>query len=191
MGTAFSSTDERKCTMDQKKLILFTDIGDTVIDEGTEIRDVPGGVVKCAECLPGARETMLRLYEAGYMIVMVADGLEQSFRNTMKQHGLTHIFSAWSVSELVGCEKPCAAMFQTAMDRAGLKGDDKQRIIMVGNNIHKDIAGANRFGIRSVLMAWSPRYQYEPSNPEEVPDFRLDCPEQLYELAEKLEEQEK
>ena len=174
---------------EQKKLIIFTDIGDTVIDEGTEVRDIPGGVVKYADCLPGARDTMLRLYEEGYKIVMVADGLEQSFRNTMNQHGLTHIFSAWSVSEKVGCEKPCAAMFQTAMDLAGLKESDKSRIIMVGNNIRKDIAGANRFGIRSVLMAWSPRYQYEPSGPEEIPDYRLDSPMQLYELAARLEKQ--
>ena len=175
---------------DKKKLIIFTDIGDTVIDEGTEVRDVPGGVVKQAECLPGAREALLKLYKAGYMIVMVADGLEQSFRNTMDQHGLTHIFSAWSVSENVGCEKPCPAMFQTAMDLAGLKDSDKPRIIMVGNNIRKDIAGANRFGIRTVLMTWSPRYQYEPSAQEEVPDYRLDSPEQLFDLVERLETKE-
>ena len=45
--------------MEKKELIIFTDIGDTVIDEGTEIRDVPGGVVHRADCIPGAKETML------------------------------------------------------------------------------------------------------------------------------------
>ncbi len=71
----------------KKSLILFTDIGDTIIDEGTEVRD-DRGVVIHADCIPTARETYLRLHEAGYTIVMVADGLTASFRNLMAQHGL-------------------------------------------------------------------------------------------------------
>ena len=47
--------------------------GPCIIDEGTEVRNEPGGVVLRAECLPGAREVMLSLYEAGYTIAMVAD----------------------------------------------------------------------------------------------------------------------
>ena len=81
----------------KKKLIIFTDIGDTVIDESTEVRKVPYGVVYEADCIPGAKETMLSLYEQGYTIVMVADGLEQSFRNTMKGNGLDHVFSEWVI----------------------------------------------------------------------------------------------
>ena len=65
------------------KLIVFTDIGDTIIDEGSEIREIPEGVVLRADCIPGARQTMLKLYEEGYVIAMVADGLTKSFHTTM------------------------------------------------------------------------------------------------------------
>ena len=167
--------------------ILFTDIGDTIIDEGTEIRAVPGGVVSRAECVPGAKETMLALYARGYAIAMVADGLVESFHNTMTQHGLDHIFAAKAISEAVGAEKPDARMFQSAMDQLGLTEADKPRILMVGNNLPRDIAGANAFGIRSAFLRWSPRYPLEWTGAAERPDYVLDDPRELPALLERIE----
>lgn len=167
------------------RVILFTDIGDTIIDEGTEVRDVPGGVVKCAECLPGAREVMLSLYGQGYTIAMVADGLVESFHNTMTQHGLDHIFAAKAISEAVGAEKPDPRIFQSAMDQLGLTAADKGRIVMIGNRVRRDVAGARAFGIRSALLRWSPRYRDEW--PEERPDYVLDAPGELPALLERIE----
>ena len=163
----------------KKNLIIFTDIGDTIVNEATEVK-VPGTeLVLRADCIPGAVETMLRLYEEGYTILMVADGLVQSFHNTMTQNGLDHIFSAKIISERVGEQKPSPKMFQAAMDAAGLGEGDKKRIIMVGNNIRRDVLGANRFGIRSVLLTWSPRYLYTAEQPEMEPDYRIGAPEEL------------
>ena len=173
----------------KRRVILFTDIGDTVIDESTEIRDVPGGVVSEADCLPGARQTMLALYEAGYTIAMVADGLVQSFHNTMSQHGLAHIFAAKAISEAVGAEKPDARMFQSAMDQLGLTEADKPRILMIGNNLARDVAGANAFGIRSALLRWSPRYRHEWETPDEKPDYVLDRPDELPALLDAIEKE--
>lgn len=134
-----------------KRLVIFTDIGDTIIDQGTELRDEED-VVYHAACIPGARETMLSLYVQGYPIVMVADGLAQSFKNTMHENGLSHIFSAWIISEIIGVDKPDERMFSAAMERMGLTEADKPRIIMVGNNLSRDVLGANRFGITSVHL---------------------------------------
>ena len=173
--------------MNRKKLIIFTDIGDTIIDESTEVLAPGSELVLHADCFPGAKETMLRLYEAGFTIVMVADGLVQSFANSMKQNGLDSIFSAKIISESCGERKPHPKMFQDAMDAIGLKSKDKHRIIMVGNNLKRDIIGANRFGIRSVLLTWSPRYNYEPTEEDMVPDETIKKPEELWDLAIKLE----
>ena len=176
-----------------KKLIIFTDVGDTIIDESTEVRKERWGIVYSADCIPGAKETFLDLYRQGYTIVMVADGLEKSFHNTMEGNGMDHIFSEWVISEQLGVEKPNAIMFETAMRRMGLTEEDKERVIMVGNNLSRDIVGANRFGIRSVQMAWSGRYPTVASNPEEEPTYRVRHPEELLplvaELEKKLEEQ--
>lgn len=171
----------------KKNLIIFTDIGDTIIDEGTEVRKRPQGVVYHADCIPEAKETMLTLYEQGYTIVMVADGLEESFRNTMEENGLSHIFTERIISELIGTEKPDCRMFQAAMDSLRLKPEDKSRIIMVGNNLSRDIAGANRFGITSVHLCWSPRYAAKPAAPEEKADYTITHPAQLLKLADMLE----
>ena len=165
------------------KLIIFTDIGDTIIDEGSEVREVPCGVVLRADCIPGAKETMLALYEQGFNIAMVADGLTESFHNTMTQNGLEHIFAAKSISEENGVEKPDWVMFQKALERLGLTENDKGRIIMVGNNLKRDVLGARRFGIRSVLLSWSPRYDMVPSCEEETPDYVISRPEELPELV--------
>ena len=171
----------------ERRVILFTDIGDTIIDEGTEVRHVPGGVVLRAECVPGAREVMLELYEQGYTIAMVADGLVESFHNTMTQHGLDHIFAAKAISEAVGAEKPDPRMFQSAMDQLGLTERDKRRILMVGNRLPRDVAGANAFGLRSALLRWSPRYRDEWGPGAEKPDYVLDTPEELPALLRRIE----
>ena len=173
----------------EKKLIIFTDIGDTVIDESTEVRKVPFGVVLEAQCIPGARETLLKLHAQGYTIALVADGLEQSFRNTMQEHGLSHVFAAWVVSEPLGVEKPDQRMFETAMQRLGLTEADKQRVIMVFNDLARDMVGANRFGIRSVHMDWSPRYPDTARVPEETPTYTVHNPDELLPLVECLERQ--
>ena len=73
------------------------------------------------------------------------------------------------------------------MKAMGLGEADKGRIIMVGNNVIRDMRGANRFGIRSVLMDWSDRRSFEPQLPEDVPTYRIHTPAELFDLAEKLE----
>ena len=170
----------------KKRLIIFTDIGDTIIDEGTEVRNDQGVVIH-ADCIPGAKETYLRLYEAGYAIVMVADGLNQSFRNTMRENGLDHIFSAWIISETVGEDKPSPKMFSAAMEAMGLTEADKKRILMIGNNVSRDIRGANRFGLISVLLDWSKRRPFDEELPEDHADYRIHTPEELLTLADQLE----
>ena len=172
----------------KKRLIIFTDIGDTIIDEGTETRDARDIVIH-AECIPGAKETYLRLHEAGYTIVMVADGRTQSFHNIMKENGLDHIFAAWIISEEVGEDKPSPKMFSAAMEALGLTEEDKSRILMIGNNVIRDIRGANRFGITSVLLDWSKRRPFDEELPEDHRDFCIHTPEELFPLAERLENQ--
>lgn len=182
----FAGGDDSSMPETKKKLIIFTDIGDTVIDEGTEVRNENGDVVS-AVCIPGARETYLRLYEEGYTIVMVADGTTPSFHNTMEQHGMDHIFAAWIISDKIGEDKPSPKMFSAAMKALNLTEGDKKRVIMIGNNVKRDIRGANRFGIRSVLIDWSARRPYDEELPEDHFTYRIHSPEEFLPLVRRLE----
>ena len=64
---------------------------------------------------------------------------------------------------------------------------DKPRIVMIGNNLKKDVAGANRFGLTSIWMDWSPRYFHEFEEEDWKPDYTVKHPSELIPLLEQLE----
>ena len=73
------------------------------------------------------------------------------------------------------------------LKRLGLTEADKPRILMIGNNLAKDIVGANAFGIRSAFLRLSPRYRHEWQSDAETPDYVLDRPEELPALLRQIE----
>ncbi|MCR5154326.1 MAG: HAD family hydrolase [Lachnospiraceae bacterium] len=173
--------------MGKKKTIIFTDSGDTIIDESTQLYNNKGIVLK-ADFIPGADRVLKTLYDEGYRIALVADGEWDSFQNVYRENGLGHCFEEWIVSEVVGVQKPERLMFETALEKMGLKEDDKANIVMIGNNLKKDIVGANRFGIKSVWLSWSPRYFHKIENDEQRPDHIAETPEDILEIIHKIEE---
>lgn len=168
-----------------KDLIIFMDSGDTLVDESTEVRDETGTVIY-AEFFKGACEILKTLYEKGYTIALVADGKKASFDNVYSSSGLNHCFAARSISVELGCEKPAETMFLHAMEELGLNESDRERIVMVGNNLKRDIAGAKRMGITTILAGYSPRYDMRPKNPAEIPDYVIASPSELVDLIEQL-----
>ena len=169
-----------------KKLIIFTDSGDTIIDEATQVYD-GRHIVQEAKFIPEADKVLRRLHEEGYTIALVADGEWDSFQNVYRRTGLDDCFDAWVVSEVVGQQKPAAIMFETAYEKLGLTEADKRRIVMIGNNLKKDVAGANRQGLISVWLDWSPRYFHTVEEPDWQPDYTVHTPEELLTLIHRLE----
>lgn len=170
-----------------KQTILLTDCGDTIIDEGTQIFDSAGIVVE-AEPIGKAVTVYKKIADLGYRLGFVADGQVQSFENLLNQHQLKEIFESVVISETLGVEKPDAKMFQQAFDEMNLTESDKNRVLMVGNNLERDVLGANQFGIQSIFLDWSPRYKSQPANQNETPDFTINDPEELLLLLEEFEQ---
>ena len=173
--------------MTTKKLIIFSDSGDTVVDESTQVLD-ERGIVTSARLIPGAGEVLRQLHEEGFTIAMVVDGEVESFRNVYAQHDLDRYVDAWVISEAVGRQKPEPVMFETAYQKLGLTEADKRRIVMIGNNLKKDIAGANRQGLTSIWLDWSPRYFHTYEEPDWKPDYIVKRPCELIPLLHALEE---
>ena len=169
-----------------KKLIIFTDSSDTIIDEATQVYD-DRHIVQEASFIPGADRVLRQLHEEGYTIALVADGEWESFQNVYRRSGLDDCFDAWVVSEVVGQQKPAAIMFETAYEKLSLTETDKSRIVMIGNNLKKDVAGANRQGLISVWLDWSPRYFHTVEEPDWQPDYTVHTPEELLTLIHRLE----
>ena len=173
--------------MTTKKLIVFSDSGDTVVDESTQVLD-ERGIVISAQLIPGAGEVLRQLHEEGFTIAMVVDGEVESFRNVYAQHDLDRYVDVWVISEEVGRQKPAPIMFETAYQKLGLTQADKKRIVMIGNNLKKDIAGANRQGLTSIWLDWSPRYFHTFEEPDWRPDYTVKQPCELIPLLHTLEE---
>ena len=173
--------------MTTKKLIVFSDSGDTVVDESTQVLD-ERGIVRSARLIPGAGEVLKQLHEEGFTIAMVVDGEVESFRNVYAQHDLERYVDAWIISEAVGQQKPAPIMFETAYRKLCLTEADKGRIVMIGNNLKKDVAGANRQGLTSIWLDWSPRYFHTFEEPDWKPDYTVKEPCELIPLLHTLEE---
>lgn len=167
---------------------IFLDCGDTLIDEATEVKTV-GDVSLRADLIPGAAESVRALKALGYPLALVADGPVATFTNNLGPYGLYELFDAYAISEEVGVSKPDARMFTRALEALGIGPDDYHRVVMVGNHLGRDIAGANRLGLVSVWLDWSPRRSKIPADVWEQPDYTIHTPLELVALVERLEKE--
>jgi putative hydrolase of the HAD superfamily len=167
-------------------LAVCLDCGDTLVDEGTEIKD-SHEVTQTAELIPGAAQMVRDLKQRGYPLALVADGPTGTFRNVLTQHNLYDLFDAFAISAELGTEKPDARMFHHALRQLGIAEADYGRVVMVGNHLGRDVKGANGVGIISVWLNWSPRRHKIPADHTEVPQHTILTPAELIPLLERIE----
>ena len=160
--------------MSEKLLALCLDCGDTLVDEGTEVKE--GEVSLRAQLIPTAEKLLHTLKARGYPLALVADGPTATFQNNLGPYGLFELFDAYAISGEVGVQKPDARMFTVAMDALGIAREDYDKVIMVGNNLARDIRGANQLGMISVWLDWSPRYPRTPASAIEIPRYTIARP---------------
>jgi putative hydrolase of the HAD superfamily len=136
--------------------VLF-DLGDTLMVEESEEKDGERTTQR-ADLFPGAAELLWALRRAGYLIGLVADTRPGTYRNVLRQHGIWSAFDVFAISEEIGCEKPDPRIFRHARDRLGIRPDEAGRVAMVGNNLARDVRGANEAGMVSVWLRHNERY---------------------------------
>ena len=166
-------------------LAVCLDCGDTIVDEGTEIKDETGVTLQ-ADLIPGAAQMVRELKAQDYPLALVADGPAGTFRNVLTHYGLYDLFDVCAISEEIGVEKPHRAMFLHALERLHIDQADYGRTVMVGNNLARDIKGANALGMISIWLDWAPRRSKVPAEALEVPDHTIKSPSQLLPLLHSL-----
>jgi HAD superfamily hydrolase (TIGR01549 family) len=174
----------RRLTM-RNKPILFFDCGDTIIDEGTEVKDETG-VSTDAQLIPGGDVLIRTLGAEGYTMALVADGYADTFKNLLGKYDLYKYFSAFSISEDVGVDKPDARMFQKALEDLQIPREEWGNVWMIGNNLERDIRGANQLGLVSVWLDWAPRRSKTPADKWEVPDHTITMPLEVLDLLKQV-----
>jgi putative hydrolase of the HAD superfamily len=165
------------------------DSGDTIIDEGTEVKQPGSDITLSAELIPGADQVLHELKRRGYPLALVADGPPETFRNALGQHGLYDLFDAYAISHEVGVDKPDARMFLAAIKQLQVEPEDYARVVMVGNYLARDIKGANQVGLISVWLDWAPRRPKEPADETEVPQYTIRTPLELLSVIDTLEKE--
>jgi len=168
-------------------ITICFDFGDTLVDEGSEIKDENAVTLK-AELIPGADEVLRELKNRGYPLCLIADGPWNTYYNVLGHFDLWDLFDARAVSEKVGVNKPDPRMFTHAMEQLGISSKDYSRAMMVGNNLERDIKGANMLGMISVWLDWAPRRSKVPADVLEKPDYTIKLPLDLIGIVDQLED---
>ena len=162
------------------------DSGDTLVDEGTEVRDARGVVLR-ADLIRGAADTVQAVKTLGYPVALVADGLVESFTNVLGHAGIWPLFDAVAISETLLVEKPDARMFYGALEQLHVNKRDYNRVVMVGNNLERDIAGASALGLVTIWLDWAPRRSKVPQSELEVPDYVARKPKEVLDILAEIE----
>lgn len=168
---------------------LLFDLGDVIMREETE--EKVDGVTRRAELVPGMAALLRDLKGPGRRLGLVADTREGTYLNVLRQHGLFDLFDIFAISDLLGCEKPDRRMFAHALEGLGLGPEDWPRVAMIGNNLSRDIRGANALGLISVWFAWNERYPLAPADPDERPTYQVGDAEELRMLLAALDRGER
>jgi FMN phosphatase YigB (HAD superfamily) len=178
--------------MSHRLASLFFDLGDTIMDEGTEIKDA-GGTTLAAELIPGMADALRGFKAAGYRLVLVADARPDTPSNVLRQHSLLDLFEYLAISEVVGAtagvasiDKPDPRIFRAAFDALGIPESDHGRVVMVGNNLERDIVGANRLRLISVFFHWNERRRTHPLTADEIPRHTVTSAQELVGLVARL-----
>jgi putative hydrolase of the HAD superfamily len=141
-----------------------------------------------AELIPGADKVLREIKRRGYKLALIADGRPGTYYNVLTQHGVYDLFDAHAISEQVGVEKPDVLMFTHALDQLGIARGDYGRTIMVGNNLERDIKGANVLGIISVWIDWASRRSKTPADESEAPRYTIKLPLDLLGVIDQIEQ---
>jgi len=167
------------------KTPILLDCGDTLVDETTEVKNDIGESQR-TDLIPGADELVRELKRRGHPLALCADGPVATFENVLNQHGIYDCFDTYAISQTVGVHKPDKRMFETALSGLGIQPADYARAVMVGNNLERDIVGANALGLTTVFLTWSDKRRKSPESDLETPDYTIQKPLELLDLLETL-----
>lgn len=98
---------------------------------------------------PNAIETLDSLKRDDFKLHIITNGFKEVQFIKLENSGLIDFFDVILCSEEVGKTKPNPEVFQFALDKANAS---KKESLMIGDDYHADIIGAEKFGIQSILF---------------------------------------
>lgn len=110
---------------------------------------------------PGTLDVLASLKSDGYELHIITNGFKEIQEIKLSNTGIRDYFDVVLCSEEVGKQKPHIDVFHSAMNRAGTVAKDS---VMIGDNLHTDILGAERAGITGILF--DPHFEHRDGTHE-------------------------
>lgn len=146
---------------------IFLDVGDTIIveEEGKSLSDMAGDLVDGANVFLSDMAKRYKLVIVSNTVSSKAPDIER----VLEKLGLASYISHIVTSQDIGIEKPAPGIFEEAFRTSGLRADE---VVMIGDRVDTDILGANRSGIRSILLRWRDRHPMQLKTDEHKPTYQ-------------------
>ncbi|AGB30836.1 HAD-superfamily hydrolase, subfamily IA, variant 3 [Natrinema pellirubrum DSM 15624] len=124
-------------------------------------------VAASIEPVPGAVEAIERLADRDLHVGVVSDVDDAEGKRMLERFGVREHFDSITTSEEVGYTKPDPAMFETAIEKAGVA---PERSLMIGDRYDHDVKGADESGLHGVAFGAEagPAVSYRIESPEEI-----------------------
>ncbi len=105
---------------------------------------------------PNTEKTLEALKKDGHELHIITNGFKEVQFIKLENSGIIDYFDVILCSEEVGKTKPSPEVFQHALHLANA---EKKESLMIGDDYHADIIGAERFGIQSILFDPDQKHQ--------------------------------
>ena len=104
-------------------------------------------VVMADVCVPidGALELLCELKHNQIKLGIITNGMISLQKARLEKTKLIDFFDVLVISEQVGASKPNIAIFEYAFNL--MRKPEKNKVLMIGDNLESDILGGNNFGI--------------------------------------------
>ena len=113
-------------------------------------------------------EKLLKELKPLYRLASVTNGISDVQRARLEHSVLKGFFDPLIISDEVGISKPDPGIFEILFHKAGIS--DKSTVLMIGDSLSSDIAGAAAFGIDS---CWYNPLEELPGDPHIKPDYSI------------------
>jgi len=165
------------------KAIIF-DLGDTLIYERVDdVRKLDEMTLHLRPHVHDMLESLSRRFRIG-LITDTETSHEASVRVALRKLEIEAFFSAVVTSTDIGARKPDSEIFIEALHRLSVSPDEA---IMVGNDAERDIIGAKKVGIVSILYRASKYYNEQD---EDRADYYIDSFDEIQDIISAITQRE-
>ncbi len=163
----------------KKRGIEYQKVFDELLEESmgkVEPKILAAGVVayrktkdKYLKPYPNVVKT-LEILRKKFTLAIISDAPIFQVWTRLYDTNLHNYFNFVIAYETTRTKKPGELPFRLAMKKLGLKPHE---LLMVGDDPRRDIAGARRLGIPTVLAEYGCIFDVDPTKPEQKPDFKI------------------